>query len=44
MGVRLQQADRRVLALAYWKERKLPVIILRLFNTVGPVRPVNTGW
>ena len=24
------------LALAYWKERKLPVIILRLFNTVGP--------
>ena len=24
------------LALAYWKERKLPVIIVRLFNTVGP--------
>src|SRR6476659_378038 len=24
------------LALAYWKERKLPVIIFRLFNTVGP--------
>ena len=24
------------LALAYWKERRLPVIILRLFNTVGP--------
>lgn len=24
------------LALAYWKERKLPVIIARLFNTVGP--------
>jgi UDP-glucose 4-epimerase len=24
------------LALAYWKERKLPVIIIRLFNTVGP--------
>jgi UDP-glucose 4-epimerase len=24
------------LALAYWKERKLPVVILRLFNTVGP--------
>jgi UDP-glucose 4-epimerase len=24
------------LALAYWKERKLPVIVLRLFNTVGP--------
>ena len=24
------------LALAYWKERKLPVIIIRFFNTVGP--------
>jgi len=24
------------LALAYWKEHKLPVIVARLFNTVGP--------
>src|SRR5215470_11218361 len=24
------------LALAYWKERKLPVLIVRFFNTVGP--------
>ncbi len=24
------------LALAYWKEKKLPVIVIRLFNTVGP--------
>jgi UDP-glucose 4-epimerase len=24
------------LELAYWKERKLPVVIVRLFNTVGP--------
>jgi UDP-glucose 4-epimerase len=24
------------LALAYWKEKKLPVVIIRLFNTVGP--------
>ena len=24
------------LALAHWKEKKLPVIIVRLFNTVGP--------
>jgi UDP-glucose 4-epimerase len=24
------------LALAYWKERRLPVVIMRLFNTVGP--------
>lgn len=24
------------LALAYWKERALPVVIFRLFNTIGP--------
>lgn len=24
------------LAIAYWKERKLPVVVARLFNTVGP--------
>lgn len=24
------------LALAYWRERKLPTVIVRLFNTVGP--------
>ena len=24
------------LALAYWKERKLPVTVVRLFNTIGP--------
>lgn len=24
------------LALAYWRERKLPTIVVRLFNTVGP--------
>jgi UDP-glucose 4-epimerase len=24
------------LALAYWKERKLPIVVVRLFNTVGP--------
>jgi len=35
-GLRLQQGARRVLALAYWKEKKLPVVIVRLFNTVGP--------
>ena len=32
------------LALAYWKEKKLPVIICRFFNTVGRVRPVSTEW
>src|SRR5438132_9067118 len=24
------------LALAYWREKKLPTIVVRLFNTVGP--------
>jgi UDP-glucose 4-epimerase len=24
------------LALSYWKEKKLPVVVVRLFNTVGP--------
>lgn len=24
------------LSLAYWKERRLPVVIVRLFNTIGP--------
>src|SRR5688500_17840623 len=24
------------LALAYWKEKKLPIIVVRFFNTVGP--------
>jgi UDP-glucose 4-epimerase len=24
------------LALAYWKEKRLPVVVVRLFNTVGP--------
>jgi UDP-glucose 4-epimerase len=30
------KAINEFLALAYWKERKLPVIIVRFFNTVGP--------
>ena len=35
-GPTLQQGDRRVPRLAYWKEKRLPVIVVRLFNTVGP--------
>jgi UDP-glucose 4-epimerase len=31
------------LALAYWKERKLPVIVARLFNTVGPRQTAKYG-
>jgi len=31
------------LALAYWREKKLPVVIVRLFNTVGPRQTVRYG-
>ena len=31
------------LAIAYWHEKHLPVVIVRLFNTVGP-RPVAMAW
>lgn len=31
------------LALAYWKERKLPVVIVRFFNTVGPRQASRYG-
>ena len=31
------------LALAYWKEKKLPVIVVRLFNTVGPLQTGQYG-
>src|SRR5256714_14713710 len=30
------QALDEFLAISYWKEKKLPVIVARLFNTVGP--------
>lgn len=35
-GYACSKAIDEFLALAYWKERSLPVIIVRLFNTVGP--------
>ena len=31
------------LALAYWKEKKLPVIVARFFNTVGPRQTGHYG-
>lgn len=31
------------LGLAYWKERRLPVVIARLFNTVGPRQTARYG-
>src|SRR5690349_7652163 len=31
------------LALAYWHERKLPTIVVRLFNTVGPRQTGQSG-
>jgi len=30
------KAANEFLAMAYWKEKRLPVVIVRLFNTVGP--------
>ena len=37
LELRLLEGDRRVPgALAYWRERKLPTVVVRLFNTVGP--------
>jgi len=30
-------------ALAYWRERRLPVVIVRLFNTCGPRQTGNYG-
>lgn len=32
------------LALAYHKEKRLPVVVVRLFNTVGRARPAVTAW
>src|SRR6516162_11109870 len=31
------------LAIAYWKEKKLPVIVARFFNTVGPRQTARYG-
>jgi UDP-glucose 4-epimerase len=31
------------LALAYWKEKRLPVIVTRLFNTIGPRQTARYG-
>ncbi|MFN3467709.1 MAG: NAD-dependent epimerase/dehydratase family protein, partial [Candidatus Brocadiales bacterium] len=31
------------LAMAYWKEKRLPILILRLFNTVGPRQTERYG-
>jgi UDP-glucose 4-epimerase len=31
------------LALAYWKEKRVPVVIVRLFNTVGPRQKSHYG-
>ena len=31
------------LAIAYWKEKRLPVVVVRLFNTVGPRQTAQYG-
>ena len=33
-----------LLALAYWKEKRLPVVIVRPFNVIGPARPGISAW
>jgi nucleoside-diphosphate-sugar epimerase len=35
-GYAISKALDESLALAYWREKRLPAIVLRLFNTVGP--------
>ena len=35
-GYALSKAVDEFVALAYWREKKLPVVVVRLFNTVGP--------
>ncbi|MBI2024684.1 MAG: GDP-mannose 4,6-dehydratase [Candidatus Harrisonbacteria bacterium] len=40
-GYALSKTSDEFLALAYWRERGLPVVVVRLFNTVGP-RQVGT--
>jgi UDP-glucose 4-epimerase len=35
-GYACSKAIDEFLALAYWKERRLPVVVVRFFNTVGP--------
>lgn len=32
-----------ILAYAYWKEKKVPIVIVRLFNTVGPRQTGHYG-
>jgi nucleoside-diphosphate-sugar epimerase len=32
------------LALAYHKAKHLPIVIVRLFNTVGRCKPGSTAW
>jgi len=35
-GYALSKTADEFLGLAYWRERQLPVVVVRLFNTVGP--------
>jgi len=44
LGICVQQGDRRVPRLAYWKERKLPVIIVRSSTPSVRVSRASTEW
>lgn len=42
-GYALSKALDECLALAYWREKNLPVVVVRLFNTVGPRQSSHYG-
>jgi UDP-glucose 4-epimerase len=42
-GYACSKAIDEFLALAYWREKKVPVVIVRLFNTVGPRQTGHYG-
>lgn len=42
-GYAFSKAIDEFLALAYWREKGLPTVVVRLFNTVGPRQSANYG-
>jgi len=42
-GYAFSKAIDEFLALAYWREKKLPTVVVRFFNTVGPRQSASYG-
>ena len=42
-GYAFSKAIDEFLALAYWREKKLPTVVVRLFNTTGPRQSASYG-